>query len=89
MPESESSRLRRARACTTNYKLGVPLVGLERILVPAADVEMVEFEKPIERVMELHSQIEATAKIMIDHNSTPVTITKEELQNDATLKTCA
>ena len=33
--------------------------------------------------------IEATAKIMIDHNSTPVTIMKEELQNDATLKTCA
>lgn len=67
----------------------VPLVGLERILVPAADVEIVEFEKPIERVMELHSQIEATAKTMIDHNSTPVTITKEELQNDATLKTYA
>lgn len=65
----------------------VPLVGLERILVPAGDVEIVEFEKPIDNVMKLHSQIEATAKIMIDHNSTPVTITKEESQNDATLKT--
>lgn len=65
----------------------VPLLGLERILLPASDVELVEFEKPIERVLELQSQIETAARIMIDRNLTVVPAMKEELPNDATSET--
>ena len=65
----------------------VPLLGLERILLPASDVELVEFEKPIERVLELQSQIETAARIMIDRNLTIVPAMKEELPNDATSET--
>jgi hypothetical protein len=63
----------------------IPLVGLERILVPGADVEIVEFEKPIECVMDMQSQIAATAKILIDYNSTP-NFTKVEPQDDAAVR---
>jgi len=63
-------------------------IGLERILLPAGDIEIVEFEKPIDRVVELHSPIETTVKTMIVDNSSPVSNRKVESQNDVTQTTC-
>ncbi len=46
----------------------IPLVGIERMIVRAADVTIVEFEKEFDEIMKLAGDIAATSEAMLQYN---------------------
>ncbi len=46
----------------------IPLLGIERMIVRAADVTIVEFEREFGEIMQLATDIHATSEAMLQYN---------------------
>jgi hypothetical protein len=65
----------------------VALISIEKILIPASDINLVEFEKEWDKVQQLSEEIQASSKIMITYNQTdneciPKNRDKQQMLND-------